>query len=281
MPVVEYRSPPSVLAYMAKAFVPKRGPLHVPELILRWRGLRATPREVDAVCELAAQPCTEFLPFLYFQVIGFRLQMALLTRPSFPVPIWRMLQVRNRLVQHRALPRAASVDIELRLAALRVLDKGLEADLHMTVNESSRLAWECVNTFYSRGNFGPASARAADSFAPPADRPLAQWTSPLAGAWRFAKLTGDYNPLHLADGYARRRGSPHAFFHPQRVLGACLARLPRLSGKTPATLDAWIKGPVPYGAKLRLAASDEQDGGCRFALWTEHDPRAAIVGRVK
>jgi hypothetical protein len=64
------------------------------------------------------------------------------------------------------------------------------------------------------------------------------------------------------------------------VLGACLARLPALAGKAPAELEAWIKGPVPYGARVHLRASDE-DAGCRFALWTETDPRPAIVGRVK
>lgn len=277
---VEYRSKPWALAYMAKAFLPKRMPVGQPDLVMRWCAVRAAPGEVDDVCSLAEEPRTQSLPFLYFDIVGFRLQMALLTHPAFPVPIWRMLQIRNRLVQHRPLPRTASVDLELRLAALRILAKGLEADVQMTVTESSRVAWECVNTFYSRGSFGPANAVAAEAMTPPDDRPLAQWTSSRVGAWRFAKLTGDYNPLHLADGYARRRGSPRAFLHPQRVLGACLARLPRLAERTPASLDVWIKGPVPYGAKVRLAASDEQ-GGCRFALWTELDPRPAIVGRVK
>lgn len=280
MALVEYRSKPSALAYMAKAFLPKHGPVRQPYLVMRWRGLRAAPGDIDQICSLADEPRTQSLPFLYFDIVGFRLQMALLTHPAFPVPIWRMLQVRNRLLQHRALPLCASVDIELRLEALRILGKGLEADLHMTVTESSRIAWECVNTFYSRGSFGPANAVAAESIAPPDDRPLAEWSSPAGGAWRFARLTGDYNPLHLVHGHARRRRFPRAFLHPQRMLGACLARLPQLAGRTPGTLDAWIKGPVPYGAKVRLAASDEP-GGCRFALWTDFDPRPAIVGRIR
>lgn len=280
MAVIEYRSKPSAFAYMARAFLPKRGPVRQPYLLLRWRGVRAAPTDVDDACSLAEEPSAESLPFLYFAIVGFRLQMALLTHRTFPVPIWRMLQIRNRLLQHRALPRSASVDIELRLVALRVLSKGLEADLHMTVSESSSVAWECMNTFYARGSFGPANAVVGESMVPPEDRPLAEWTSPTTGAWRFAKLTGDYNPLHLIHGHARRRKFPRAFLHPQRVLGACLARLPQLAHRAPTSLDVWIKGPVPYGANVRLAASGEGDA-CRFALWTEFDPRPAIVGRVK
>lgn len=284
MALIEYRSKPSALAYMAKALLPKqrpRGlPVRRPDLVVRWRGVRAAAKDIDDAGSLAEERSSQWLPFLYFDIVGFRLQMALLTQPAFPVPMWRMLQVRNRLVQHRALRRDAAVDLELRVAALRILGKGLEADVHMTVTESSSLAWECVNTFYARGSFGAADAAAAQSISAPEAAPLAQWTAAASGALRFARLTGDYNPLHLADGYARRRGFPRAFLHPQRVLGECLARLPQLAGRTPGLLDAWIKGPVPYGAPVRLAASDEE-GGCRFALWTEFDPRPALVGRVK
>jgi hypothetical protein len=278
MPVVEYRSKPSALLYMARAVLPlaaRRAPLSAPELLLRWTGVRAATRDVDAACALAEQPRCERLPFLYFQIVGFRLHMALLTHGAFPVPIWRMLQVRNRIVEHRALLRSCIVDLELRLAALRMLDKGLEADLHMSVTESGGLAWESINTFYARGRFGPASAQAADSPAAPEGKPIAEWTAATGGAWRFAGLTGDYNPLHLVDARARRGGFPRAFLHAQRVLGACLARLP----EPPRSLEAWIKGPVPYGARVRLRAREEE-GACRFALWTELDARPAIVGRV-
>lgn len=279
MPLVEYRARPSALVYMARAVLPsaaKRAPLSAPELVLRWRGVRAAPRDVDAVCALAEQPRSERLPFLYFQLVGFRLHMALLTHPAFPVPIWRMLQVRNRIVEHGALLRSSVVDLELRLAALHILDKGFEADLHMTVTAFGALAWESVNTFYARGRFGPASAQALDSPTLPPGPPIAEWTAAKGGAWRCARLTGDYNPLHLVDARARQRGFPGAFLHAQRVLGACLARLQT----EPRTVESWIKGPVPYGAQVQLRASGGEDTGRRFALWTEVDPRPAIVGRI-
>lgn len=278
MPLVEYDAKPSALAYMARAILPsatKRSPIAAPELVLRWRDVRAAARDVEDVCALAEQPRSERLPFLYFQIVGFRLHMALLTHRAFPVPIWRMLQVRNRIVEHRALPSSACVDLELRLAALRTLEKGLEAELHMRVTRSGELVWESTNTFYARGRFGVANAQVLDPPPPPEGPPIGEWTAAKGGAWRFASLTGDYNPLHLVDARARRRGFPGAFLHAQRVLGACLARL----RGTPKRLEAWIKGPVPYGASVQLRASEE-DAACRFGLWTTFDARPAIVGRI-
>ena len=251
---------------MARAVLPsaaKRRPLAAPELVLRWRGVPAAPGVIG--------------PFLHFHVVGFRLQMALLTHPAFPVPIWRMLQVRNRLVQHRSPASLSSVDLELRLAALRVLEKGFEADLHLSVIESASLAWESVTTFYARGRFGAATALAVPSPSEPAGAPVAEWTMPRHGALGFARLTGDYNGLHFSHAYARRMGFASAFLHPQRVLDACLKRL---RPRAPRVLEAWLKGPVPYGARVRLLAADE-GGACRFGLWTEVDPRPAILGIMR
>lgn len=279
MPVVEYRSPPSALVYMSRAVLRSpaaRVPVRAPELVLRWRGVRAAPKDVDDVCLFTEEPRSDALPFLYFHVAGFRLQLALLTFREFPLPLWRMLQVRNRLVQHRALPRSARVDYELRLSALRIVEKGLEADLHMTVSESGMLAWESVNTFYARGAFGPATARTPEAIDEAQGPPIAEWSMPTGGAFRFARLTGDYNGLHFSDAYARRFGFARAFLHPQRVLGGCLARLAQPATERRA-LEAWIRGPVPYGAQASLRASSEQ-ARCRFALRSEIDPRAAILG---
>ncbi len=277
---VAYRSKPSALAYMAAAMLPwaaKRAPLRFPQLVLRWRKARAAAAELDDVCRLAEQPRSETLPFLYFHVIGFRLHMALLAHPAFPLPIWNILQVRNRLTQHRALSPATPVDFELRLLEHRIVEKGLEFDLHMVVSESAAPAWESVNTFYVRGTFGAATGSPLPSPAAPGGPAIASWAASREGALRFSSLTGDYNPAHLADFYARRQGFKNAFLHPQRVLGACLARLP-VEGE-PAKLQAWIKGPIPYGARVLLRA-EEDEGETRFALWSDSDARPAIVGRL-
>ena len=112
----------------------------------------------------------------------------------------------------------------------------------------------------------------------PADSPLvaAFETASADGGWRYGRLSGDYNPLHWSGAYARRHGFGGAFLHPQRVLGQCLARL----GARGATdLEAWIKGPVFYGAEVEMRSDADADG-IRFALHVEDDARPAFVGRV-
>lgn len=280
--MLEFRRKPSVLRYMARALLPsaaKRAPLRFPDLVARWHGLRPHPAEVDDVGRLVEEPPSARLPFLFFQVVGFRLQMALLTHPAFPVPIWKVLQVRNRILQHVPVARGATVELQVRLAAHRILERGVEIDLHATATQAGVVAWEAVNTFYVRGSFGTPTHSGVAQIDEPEGAPLAAWKMPSSGAWRCASLTGDFNGIHLSDAYARRFGFRSAFFHPQRVLGACLARLPALAPDAPRSLEASIRGPVPYGAGVELRAVAQSAPPWTFGLWTESDARPAILAR--
>lgn len=297
---LDYRARPSALAFMARAVRPspglKRG--GVPAISANWR-YRPDAAELARFHALSGLPEGETLPLLYPHTIGFPLHMTILTQPAFPLPIWRMLQIRNRIVQHAPLPRDAELDITVSIAGHRILDKGAEFDMHAVVRTGEAVAWESLNTFYARGRFGAptadsvpeapklvsveANARAAGVTPEPKVSPgdtAAQWRMPDGGGWHYGGLSGDYNPLHLWSGYARKHGFARAFFHPQRVLGQCLARLPQPPAGLPLRLDAWIKGPVFYGAPVKLR-SEADARGTRFALHVNEDDRPAIVGQLR
>jgi len=299
---LEYRRRPSALAFMARLLRTSPGVRSsgVPAIGARWRH-RVDGSELARFLALSGLPEAHTLPLLLPHTLSFPLHMAILTQPAFPLPIWRMLQVRNRILQHRAIAADATLDIAVDIAAHRVLDKGAEFDLRTTVRVGDDVAWESVNTFYARGRYGAptadanvpaapklvsveANARVAGVTPEPKVSPdeTASWRLPMRGGWQYGGLSGDYNPLHLWNGYAKRRGYARAFLHPQRVLGHCLARLPRLEGEVgldAVALDAWLKGPVFYGAEVTLHHAQDADGTV-FALHVEGDARPAIVGRL-
>lgn len=279
---LEYSHRPSAAAYMLRGLWPSPGlspGQAVPPLRAVWRGYRTRRRELARFLALTGLRADGLLPLLYPHVVGFRLLMAVLTLPAYPLPLWRALQVRNHLVQHRPIPAGAELEFETRVAGQRVLDKAAEVDLHTAVRGADGLLWESLNTFYYRGRFGGSNAASPLTAGPAVGpRPAGQWQTPKGAGLRFARLTGDYNPLHWWNAAARRSGFARAFHHPQLVLGQCLARLPAGEAERPQRLDTWIKGPVYYGTAVRLRAS-ELDGGLAFALDVEGDERPALLGR--
>jgi len=277
---MEFRRRPSTLAFMLRAqypgFLRQAGPF--PALRATWVGHRAGGPALSDLLRITTPGSSDSLPLLYPHVIGFPLQMVALTHPAFPIPIWRVLQIRNHLLQRRPIPVDAVLDFETRVSGQRTVGKGVEVDLRTTVQVDQDLAWESLNTFFYRGSFGPADPPSALATAPEVgSEVVARWQTPSAGGWRFGRLSGDLNGIHWWNAYARFLGYRRAFHHPQIVLGQCLAHLPATGSGGAQRLDAWLKGPVYKGAEVRLAAREEPSG-TSFALFADEE-RPAIVGR--
>ena len=276
--VEQHGQRPSALAYMARAFLPStglRGGREFPPIVERWRGLRIAP---DHVARFREATGLDVGSVLYPHVLGFRLQMAMLTHTAFPLPIWNALQIRNHLVRHRRLAIGATVELETRVGAHRFLEKGMEVDLVTRLTSGGRCDWESVITYFYRGKFDRPTAEATEATSPDlSTAPLVErFHMPKGGGRAFGALTGDYNGIHLSRLYARRLGFPEAFLHPQRTAGQCLRRLAEPHAEA-QTLDLWIKGPVFYGAEVTLSAIPTA-GETRFGLSLAGDDRAAIAG---
>jgi hypothetical protein len=287
-----YKEAPSAPAYMLNAFRPSPGwksARGCPDLRLTWRGYRMEPADLGtlrSICGFADAGLPGRLCLLYPQVTGFRLIMALLTHPAWPLPIWGALQVRNRLRLREPLATGEDYELEVHASGWRVLAKGVEIDIHATLSKEGACRWESVVTFYNRGRYGDPAESGAELGAAPSSPVLpdgletASWNVGSDQRWRYATLTGDYNGLHQWDGYARRMGFPAAFPHPQRVLGQCLARLPE-PGPAPLDLDFWIKGPVFFGRDVTMRHRPCAASGREFGLWLAGETRPALVGRLR
>jgi hypothetical protein len=258
---LDYDRRPSAVPYMVRGMMPVTRRVNLaPQMRARWVKHRAPTRACRIQQDRRPPTAGATLPLLYPHTFGFRLAMAILTHPKFPVPIWGVLQTRNHLVQHRFIAVDESLDFETRVMHARVVPKGAEFDLRTTVHAAGALAWESIVTFFTRGRFGepePASplTRSPSEFGPLA----AEWIMRNADHWKFGSFTGDYNGIHMWDWYARRLGFRRALYHPPRVLGECLARLPGPTSMEDADgrlrLDAWLKGPVSHGANVRMHAT--------------------------
>ena len=276
---LDYRAKPSVLGFMSRVLRPSpgfSGDGQLPDIQARWSGHRTSRRGLLDFLDLSDLPAGEGLSILYPHTVSFPMLMAVLSHPAFPLPIWKVLQVRNRLTLHEPIALDAVLDFTVRTGARRVLEKGVEMDFHVNAKTGGRSVWDAVNTFYARGRFGAAEAEACASPAV-AGTKATEWHMPARGRWRYGLLSGDVNPLHMSDWYARRFGYMSAFTHPQRAIGQCLGHL-GAAHQEPMQLETWIKGPVFYGAKVSLR-SESRPAEQLFALHLDGDARPAIVGR--
>ena len=279
-PRLEFRRRPSVAAYMLRALHPAalRRPGPFPAFEVRWRQARPDRRRLGEFLRLTGLPDEGVLPALYPQALTFPMQLVILTHPACPIPIWRVLQVRNHMLQHRAIPQDTDLDFEARVSSQRVLEKGMELDIHVAARSGGETAWESLTTYYYRGRYGQGGPASPWSDAPAVpSSEIARWRTASGGGWRFSGVSGDYNGIHYWARYARLLEFRGALHHPLVLVGQCLARLPT-SPTRAQRLDAWLKGPVYYGCDVALHASGEPPA-LTFALRARDDGRPAILGR--
>jgi len=284
--VKRYDRAPSATLYTLRALTrdlfaekqTQRNVIAVPPIELHWHRFKVSQQVLEslsALTELELEACALLAP----HVAGFRLVMAILTSDAFPITIQRSLQTRNHLLRHGTLRPGHPYDLKARTVSSRVIERGLEVDIHVTLTDGGALIWESLLTFFYRGSFGEADQPSVLAKSPPIVlSSLDNWRMPDGKPLLMGYLTGDFNPLHFSNWYARARGAQRAFFHPPHAIGLCLSRLGPLNRTGRERLDMWLKGPVPYGALVRLSV-DQSAQDTTFALALEEEARPCLVGR--
>lgn len=273
--------------YVRAAVLPRRyrpgTPL--PDLRVVDRGLHIDVRHLAAFRALSGASACEHVPFDYPLWLLFHYHLGIFGHPQFPVSLTALLAMHTRVLQHRRLRPDHALDLEVRTLGQRQLAKGVEFDLRTVLSQAGAPAWEGISAYYLRGPGGGAEVRPIDARLAPLKtfEFETQWPAPRGVGWHVARLTGDYNPMHYASGYARRFGFARAFAHTQLVVGLCLRRLPEpleALDAGPLRLDVAYKGPVYYGSRLTLKGARAGDG-CRFDLYCDDADKPAVPGRLE
>lgn len=196
------------------------------------RGLRITPDHVAAYDAVCGFPVRSTVPITYLHVLAFPVQLALMADKEFPLPLPGLIHVSNEMTQYSPVPADGSVDATVWAADLRPHPKGVAVDLIGRIDHDGELAWLGRSTYLHRGK-AAADPVAADPPVEPAPAaagsPVARWRIPGDAGRRYARVSGDVNPIHLHPLTARLLGMPGAIAHGMWTHAHSLAALgPRL-----------------------------------------------------
>ena len=219
------------------------------------------------VCAIADSP---YLPPVYPHVLAFSLQMKLLTDRRFPFPLLGLVHLENRIRVLRPLGGLVPFQISVQVTDLQPHDKGATFSLITRLEDQLGLLWEGDSRILCRALRldGQSPLRAEQS--PLELTPLADWGAPADTGRRYARVAGDYNPIHLYAATARLFGFPRAIAHglwnKARSLAALQAHLP------PAgyAVEVRFQKPVLLPTHVALQASEPGANG-QFSLIGEGD----------
>lgn len=223
-------SPPSLAGLYLRAALRRRiTGTQLPETGLRcWIDIE--PGRLAAyrsVCGFVQSP---LLPPTYPHILAFPLQMQLLTATDFPFPLLGLIHLANSISVLRPLGGLSRLQIGVSVENLQPHAKGATFDLITQANDPLGPLWQARSRMLCRGVELPGTPAEPAPANIQALSELTRWPAPANIGRRYARVSGDYNPIHLSAASARLFGFPQAIAHglwnKARTLAALAEHLP-------------------------------------------------------
>ena len=279
--------PPTLPSFLKAGLSASRRPQGTPVLPdwqVRVRAVRVERARLNAYSVLCGLPESPELPILYPQVLATPLFLNLMTRPGFPLPLLGLVHVRNDVEQQRPLRVDETFDLSIRIGEGRQVKAGFEFDLIMEATPvESEPVWRAVMTVIHRGPKQPSKGPKGKAPPPAVDGRLSQYlalSAPEDTGRRYAKVSQDYNPIHLYGFTAKLFGFPRAIGHGLWSAARCLALLQDQLPGAPKAYSVQFKQPLllPGKAALRYAI---EGGAVDFALLSASSDKVHLSGTLR
>lgn len=258
-------SPPALPGLFAQAALRRgiRGST-LPAFGVRSR-VRVEAEQLARYRKVCGYPDNGLLPPTYPHVLLFPLQMALLTDPTFPFPPVGLVHLGNRIRVVRPLGGEGPFVGSVHAAHLQPHEKGALFTLVLRLEDQLGLLWEGESRLLCRGAKVPGTPLEKAPEDPLELTEIDRWQAPADTGRAYARVSGDYNPIHLSALTARLFGFPRAIAHglwsKARSLAVLNDRLPRAG----YVVDVRFQKPLLLPGEAVLFASAPAPHG-QFAL---------------
>src|SRR3954468_2939139 len=212
----ELTAAPSMPKLFAKAAVTARGRGgDLPDTRLARTGVSVDPAELAAYSRVCGFALGDTLPVTYPHVLAFPLQVALMSDRSFPLALPGLVHVRNRIDVVRPITSQETLDLEVWAERFARHRSGATVDLCASVAAGGSEVWRGRSTYLARGASAPEGAPESDVDVTVGHlgRPVATWRGADDAGRRYAKVSGDVNPIHLSGLTAKAFGFKRAIAH--------------------------------------------------------------------
>ncbi|HEY0287801.1 MAG TPA: MaoC/PaaZ C-terminal domain-containing protein [Pseudomonas sp.] len=213
------------------------------------------PDKVSSFRKVCGFVASSLLPPTYPHVLAFPLQMKLLTDKDFPFPLLGLVHLANRVSIRRPLGTVIKAQVSVRVDNLQPHAKGATFRLITQIEDALGLLWEEDSTMLCRGVQLEGEVEGTFEPAPLPMSELATWYAPSDIGRQYARVSGDYNPIHLSDASARLFGFPKAIAHGLWIESRTLAALDDHLPASNVEITVEFQKPLRLPSEVTLSAS--------------------------
>lgn len=224
---------PSVWATYPRVLLTRRPPItevtDPPGFEVSVTGVRLDGRKAAAYASMCGFQTGSPLPVTYPHVLAMPLHLRIFADREFPLRPMGLIHLSNVIECAGELATGMRLDIAVAARNYQRTDTGLTFDIDTEIKSDSETLWRETCVFMSRwpeplGQTGGRPPRPPK--APKDSRVLAELEVSLKTAWAYARVSNDFNPIHLSDRAARFFGLRGSIAHGMWSLARSLAGAP-------------------------------------------------------
>ncbi len=234
--------------------------------------------------EVCSVPAGAGLPAAYLHLVAMPMHMQLFVVENFPVKVLGLIHLRNTIRVLHPVDERAPLRLTVNFDTMRLTHVGQEYDFVTRYEQNGTVVWEEVSTMFARGNTAPkeGSKRPSIERANPPASGVSTETLEVKDktGWRYARGSGDFNPIHLTARTAQMFGFKQAVAHGMWSMGRCLASAAPHIPNVKIQIDTQFKLPV-YIPSQALARTCQVPGGADISMCTMKGDRLHLAMQVR
>ncbi len=239
--------------------------------------VRADAGKLRAYRKVCAIATNSGLPLCYPQVMAYPLHLNLLGHRQFPLAAMGLVHLANRIEQTRLLGNEECFDLRATIARIEDTPRGYEFELLTEIiDRDGDIPWRGMGRILSRKPVPGDGSRRTHETVPSAYPELANWSLAANMGRRYARVSGDFNPIHLSAVSARLLGFKRAIVHGMWTLARSISALP-VAVPPSCQLDAQFKTPLFLPGQARLHGAESGAEFC-FEVRNAPDDRPILTG---
>jgi len=252
---------------------------------LEARRVKLSAAHLRRYCDICGVPSGAALPPAYLHAVAMPMHMQLFIARGFPVKVLGLIHLRNTIRVYRGIDTRAPLRLSVHFDTQRLTEAGQEYDFTTRYERDGELVWEEISTMFARGNAPPKTEGGKRpsierSHHPETGTETQTLEIPVNTGWRYAQVSGDFNPIHLTARTAAMFGFKQAVAHGMWSLGRCLGAAAAHLPAEGIQVDTQFKLPV-YLPSQALARTWKVDNGVDISMCTMRGDRLHLAMQVR
>ncbi|THC45365.1 hypothetical protein C2862_06220 [Massilia sp. Mn16-1_5] len=203
------------------------------------------------------------VPLTWWYLPVQRAHMTTMLTDAFPYRLAGIVHVENELVAHAAPPANTPIRLDTRIDILPPTSSGaVYCALETAGSAGGERIFTCTSKYLAvRGQRSGKGARQVPAVQP--GSVIDSWTLPPSSGRAYARVSGDWNPIHLTRWSARLLGLPAPIIHGMHSVARSCAALEAAAGRRVSAMSVRFTAPVPLGSTVVLTSGNAPG---RYAL---------------